>query len=60
MGNVRDRDVHLCPACGQPVDPDVAHNPHDPNCPARKHLRAVCVCDQWVHPECCWECNPPR
>jgi hypothetical protein len=46
-----------CRVCGEPVDLDIAHNPHELDCAAAKQLRAVCTCDQWVHPTCCWECR---
>jgi hypothetical protein len=45
-----------CAVCHEPVERDEAHNPHEADCPARRHLRAVCECDIWVHPECCPEC----
>jgi hypothetical protein len=58
-----------CAVCGEPVDPDVAHMPHEPDCPvpalrgrvpgageARDAL-AACQCAAYVHPECCWECE---
>jgi hypothetical protein len=57
MEIVRDH-ARPCSVCGEPVDLEVAHNPHAEDCPARQQLRAVCECDIWVHPECCPECAP--
>jgi hypothetical protein len=58
MEIVRDH-TRPCSVCGEPVDLEVAHNPHEEDCPAAKKLRATCTCDQWVHPQCCWQCPAP-
>lgn len=48
-----------CSVCGEPVWLDVAHSPHDQDCPTRNGQASVCGCANWVHPECCPDCAEP-
>lgn len=47
--------AHTCAACGQPIEPDTEHYPHEPDCPAPSSGR--CACDRVTHPECCPLCT---
>ena len=45
---------HTCTACGQPIEADTEHYPHEPDCPGPNVGR--CDCHRPTHPECCPTC----
>lgn len=44
-----------CSACGEPIEPDAEHYPHEEDCAAG--VAGWCACHQPVHPECCPSCE---
>jgi hypothetical protein len=47
-----------CSVCGELVDLEVAHFPHEPDCPNRiVGVQVDCDCDLVAHPQCCPECQ---
>lgn len=47
--------AHTCHACGEAIELDTEHYPHDPDCPARDTGR--CACDRVTHAWCCPACT---
>jgi hypothetical protein len=46
-----------CCVCGHPVDENVAHSVHEPECDAGTPSHFGCDCDQWAHSNCCQQCE---
>lgn len=46
---------HVCAECGQPIEPDTEHYPHEPDCPGPDV--GGCDCHRPTHPDCCPTCT---
>jgi hypothetical protein len=49
-------DAYSCATCGDAIEPDAEHYPHEPDC--QLGVLGWCSCHAPTHPDCCPECDP--